>query len=163
MRVLTQEDLTFWHANGYVIVRNAVPQANVDAVVDILWEFMEMDRDDPDSWYRPPHSKYGMVELNRSGMVALYQHQSLWDNRHHPRVYGAFTDIWETDKLWVSIDRVNLNPPARADWDFPGFVHWGHRYFAAAAALWRTRRAGFSRCFRSGGWSAGNSRFPSAV
>ena len=124
MRVLTQEDLAFWRANGYVIVRNAVPQKNVEAVVDIIWEFMEMDRDDPDSWYRPPHSKYGMVELNRSGMVALYQHQSLWDNRQHPRVYGAFTDIWETDKLWVSIDRVNLNPPARADWDFPGFVHW---------------------------------------
>ena len=30
----------------------------------------------------------------------------------------------ETENLWVTIDRVNLNAPARADADFPGFVHW---------------------------------------
>ena len=124
MPVLSQEDLAFWRDNGYVIVRKAVPKENVDAVVDTIWEFMEMDRYDPDSWYRPPPSKYGMVELNKAGMVELYQHQSLWNNRQNPRVHGAFTDIWETEKLWVTIDRVNLNPPALADWDFKGFVHW---------------------------------------
>ena len=124
MHVLTQKDLAFWRDNGYVIVRNAVPQENVDAVVDTIWEFMEMDRNDPDTWYRPPLSEYGAVKLNKSGMVELYQHQSLWNNRQNPRVYGAFRDIWKTDELWVTIDRVNLNPPAGADWDFQGFVHW---------------------------------------
>ena len=124
MRVLTGEDLAFWQENGYVIVREAVPQANLDAVVDTIWEFMGMDRDDPDTWYRPGDGDDGKPKLKESGMAELYQHQSLWDNRQHPRVYGAFADIWESDKLWVSIDRVNLNPPARADWDFQGFVHW---------------------------------------
>ena len=124
MHVLTQEDLDFWHTHGYVIVRQAVPQAYVDAVVNTIWESMEMDPQDPDSWYRAPHNENGMMKLSKAGMVELYHHQSLWDNRQHPRVYGAFVDIWETEKLWVSIDRVNLNPPARADWDFQGFVHW---------------------------------------
>ena len=124
MHVLTQEEMTFWHKNGYVIVRDAVPQENLDAVVDTIWEFMEMDRDNPATWYRPGDGDEGKPKLKESGMAELYQHQSLWDNRQHPRVYGAFADIWETDKLWVSIDRVNLNPPARADWDFQGFVHW---------------------------------------
>ena len=124
MRVLSQDDLAFWRENGYVIVRNAVPRTSVDAVVDIIWEFMEMDRDDPSSWYSAPQSEYGMVELSKAGMVELYHHQSLWNNRQNPRVYGAFVDIWETEKLWVSIDRVNLNPPAREDSDFQGFVHW---------------------------------------
>jgi ectoine hydroxylase-related dioxygenase (phytanoyl-CoA dioxygenase family) len=124
MRVLTSEDLSFWKQNGYVIIRNAVPQDNVKAVVDLIWEFTEMDRDDPNSWYRPQHSEYGMQELNKSGMVELYNHQALWNNRQHPRIYGAFVDIWETENLWVTIDRVNLNPPAREDWDFQGFVHW---------------------------------------
>ena len=124
MHVLTQEDLSFWHEQGYVIVRQAVPQANVDALVDVIWEFMAMDRDDPESWYRPTNDDDGLPRLKESGMAELYQHQTLWHNRQHPRVYGAFADIWETDKLWVSIDRVNLNPPARADWDFQGFVHW---------------------------------------
>lgn len=124
MRVLSSQDLTFWRENGYVIVRDAVPRADVEAVVDTIWEFLEMDRDNPETWYRPQHSEYGMMELNRSGMVELYHHQSLWNNRQNPRVHGAFADIWGTEELWVTIDRANLNPPARADWDFQGFVHW---------------------------------------
>ena len=124
MHVLTQDEMAFWHENGYVILRNAVPRENLDAVVDIIWEFMAMDRDDPETWYRSPDGDKGKPKLKESGMAELYQHQALWDNRQHPRVYGAFADIWGTDELWVSIDRVNLNPPARADWDFQGFVHW---------------------------------------
>lgn len=124
MPALTQADLAFWERNGYVILRNAVPQANVDAVVDAIWDFMEMDRHDPATWYRPPQGPNGMVELNRAGMVELYQHQTLWDNRQHPRIHEAFAQIWGRRDLWVTIDRVNLNPPARDDWDFPGFVHW---------------------------------------
>lgn len=124
MHVLTREDLAFWRENGYVIVRDAVPPENINAVVDIIWEFMDMDRDNPETWYRAGDDDDNSPKLKESGMAELYQHQSLWDNRQHPRVYGAFADLWQTDTLWVSIDRVNLNPPARADWDFPGFVHW---------------------------------------
>ena len=57
MRVLTQEDLAFWNVNGYVIVRNVVPRENVDAVVDVIWEFMDMDRDDPETWYSSPQNE----------------------------------------------------------------------------------------------------------
>lgn len=124
MPVLSADDMAFWQENGYVLLRDAVPRENVAAVLEAIWQFMDMDADDPDTWYRAPQGQYGMLELNRSGMVELYHHQALWDNRQHPRVYEAFTQIWETEKLWVTIDRVNLNPPARADWDFPGFVHW---------------------------------------
>jgi len=124
MHVLTQAEMTFWQENGYVILRDAVPRENLDAVVDIIWKFMEMDRDDPATWYRTGNGDEGKPKLKESGMAELYQHQALWDNRQHPRVYGAFADIWGMENLWVSIDRVNLNPPARADWDFQGFVHW---------------------------------------
>lgn len=124
MRVLTQAEMAFWHEQGYVILREAVPRENVDAAVDIIWEFMEMDRGDPETWYRSGDGDDSAPKLKASGMAELYQHQALWDNRQHPRVYGAFADIWTTEKLWVSIDRVNLNPPAREDWDFQGFVHW---------------------------------------
>ena len=124
MTALSQADLDFWHRNGYVILRDAVPQANVDAVVSAIWDFMDMRPDDPDSWYEAPESEYGMVELSRAGMVELYQHQALWDNRQHPRIHAAFAQIWDTEELWVTIDRVNLNPPVRHDWDFQGFAHW---------------------------------------
>ncbi|GAC1399481.1 MAG: hypothetical protein NVSMB65_17560 [Chloroflexota bacterium] len=57
-------------------------------------------------------------------MIELYHHQALWNNRQHPRVYGAFADLWSAERLWVTIDRVNMNPPVRPDHDFKGFIHW---------------------------------------
>ena len=120
MAVLTQSDREFFDAQGYVIVREAVPKANCDAVVDAIWDFLGMDREDPDDWYREPHKPGG-------GMVEMYQHQAMWDNRQHPRLYQAFADIWGDEKLQCSVDRVNFKPPPHPDhpeWDHKGFRHW---------------------------------------
>ncbi len=121
LRVLSEADWQFWRENGYVIIPNAVPRENLDAVMDLLWEFQEMDRDDPATWRREPLRRIGMEELNYTGMVEVYNHQALWNNRQHPRVYEAFVDIWGDPKLWVTIDRANLNLPNP---DFKGFIHW---------------------------------------
>ena len=124
LRVLSEEDWAFWKENGYVIIPNAVPQENVKAVVDLLWEFEEKDPEDPETWYTPPLREIRMTELKNSGMVEVYNHQALWNNRQYPRVYNAFVDIWGTEKLWVSIDRANLNVPVREENEFEGFIHW---------------------------------------
>ncbi|MCB9155695.1 MAG: phytanoyl-CoA dioxygenase family protein [Caldilineaceae bacterium] len=116
-RLLSPEQRAFWEENGYVIIPNAVPQENLDAVIDAVWEFLQVDRNDPETWYSAP--------VSRAGMLEMYHHQSLWDNRQYPKVYQAFADIWQTEKLWVSIDRANMNPPARQpDWDYQGMYHW---------------------------------------
>lgn len=115
-RVLTAADRAFWEANGYVVIHNAVPQQNLDAVVDDIWAFLGVDRNDPEAWYRAPISKAGMLEM--------YHTQSLWNNRQYPRIHQAFADIWGREDLWVSFDRANMNPPARPDWDYQGMVHW---------------------------------------
>ena len=44
----------------------------------------------------------------------MYQHQALWDNRQYPKVHQAFAEILRDEKLWVSLDRANMKPPARA-------------------------------------------------
>ena len=88
-----------------------------------------MDRDDPDTWYRPDDGDEGKPKLKESGMAELYQHQSLWDNRQHPRVYGAFADIWQTEKLWVSIRSRESQPAGARRLGFPGLSSLGHRYF----------------------------------
>jgi hypothetical protein len=124
MRVLTDADMALWEENGYVVVHDAVPPRNLDAVVDAIWTFLEMDPRNPETWYRVPWGENGMEELNKAGMVELYHHPALWNNRQHPRVHGAFADLWGTETLWVTIDRVNMNPPVRAGWDFQGFIHW---------------------------------------
>jgi hypothetical protein len=124
LRVLSEDDWRFWQENGYVIVRDAVPRENLQAVIDLLWEFQEMKADDPETWYRAPLRDIEMVELKNSGMVEVYNHQALWNNRQWPRVYEAFVDIWGTERLWVTIDRANLNVPVRAGHEFEGFIHW---------------------------------------
>jgi hypothetical protein len=119
MKVLTEEDLRFFDENGYVVVRGAVPPENCRAVVDALFEFLGMDPDDPNDWYREP--------LTPGGMVEMYQHPAMWANRQHPRVHAAFADLFGHERLWVSFDRVNLKPPYHPDhprYNHLGFMHW---------------------------------------
>lgn len=124
LRVLSEDDWTFWKENGYIIIPDAIPEENVKATKNLIWEFEEKDPNDPETWYRPPRREIEMTELINSGMVEVYNHQTLWDNRQHPKVYNAFVDIWGTQKLWVSIDRANLNFPVREGHEFKGFIHW---------------------------------------
>ena len=127
--VLSEQDHKFWQENGYVVVHNAVPQENLDATVAAVWSFLEMDPDDPESWYKyRPYTRQDLCSpISDAGMVEIYQHQTLWDNRQHPRVHQAFSELLGTEQLWVSLDRANMKPPDRADrpeWGHKGMVHW---------------------------------------
>ena len=126
LRVLSEADWKFWIQNGYIVVKHAVPKVNCDRLVELLWEFEEKDPGDPATWYAPPRAEMQMVELTNSGMVEIYNHQLLWNNRQEQKVYDAFVDIWGTEKLWVTIDRANLNLPARPGFEFKGFIHWDY-------------------------------------
>lgn len=125
LRVLSPEDWTHWITKGYVIVRQAVPVESAGRLADLLWEFDEKDPDDPTTWYAPQRRAHVRAELNNAGMVEIYNHQYLWDNRMAPRIYDAFVDIWDREDLWTTIDRANLNPP-KQDRSGPsdGFIHW---------------------------------------
>jgi hypothetical protein len=124
LRVLSQADWEHWTTWGYVVVPAAVPEGNIRRLVELLWEFSEMRPTDPATWARTQLRDHQMLELNNSGMVEIYNHQYLWDNRQHPRVYDAFVDIWDRTDLWVAIDRANLNTPNRDGRAFSGFIHW---------------------------------------
>ena len=127
LRVLTESDWQDWITKGYVVIRDAVPQSKCDAVADMLWQFLEMDPADPATWYKPQLREHKMKELNNTGMIEVYNHQSLWETRQHPRLYDAFVDIWDREDLWVAIDRANLNPPnkaARKSGSVDGFIHF---------------------------------------
>lgn len=126
LRVLSEEDWAFWKENGYIVIKQAVPKENADRLARFIWEFDEKDPNDPATWYAPSRAEMKMKELTNSGMVELYNHQYEWDNRQYPRVYDAFVDIWGTEKLWVTIDRVNLNFPVRPGHEFKGFIHWDY-------------------------------------
>ena len=126
LRLLSEDDWKFWKENGYIVIKNAVPKEQVERVAKFLWEFEEKDPGDPSTWYSPPRREIQMKELTNTGMVEVYNHQYLWDNRQFPKVYDAFTDIWGTEKLWVTIDRANLNLPMRPGYEYKGFIHWDY-------------------------------------
>jgi len=126
-RGLSESDWQNWITSGFVVLRDVVPQSMCEAVVDMLWQFLEMDPADSSTWYKPQLRDHRMKELNNTGMVEVYNHQSLWDTRQHPLIYDAFVDIWDREDLWVAIDRANLNPPDRAAHEAgldEGFIHF---------------------------------------
>ncbi|MGB0604148.1 MAG: phytanoyl-CoA dioxygenase family protein [Candidatus Latescibacterota bacterium] len=129
MTVLSKADRAFWEENGYVIIPNAVPQENLDRMVEAIWWFLDMDPEDSETWYKhKPFTRDNRCSpISAGGMVEMYQHQAIWDNRQHPRVHQAFAEIWGEEKLWVSLDRANMKPPAREDkpdWNNRGMIHW---------------------------------------
>ena len=126
LQVLSEEDWQFWIENGYVVIKDAVPREQAERLANFLWEFEEKDSNNPETWYAPPRAEMKMKELTNTGMVEVYNHQYLWDNRQHPKVHQAFSDIWGTDKLWVTIDRANLNFPNRPGFANKGFIHWDY-------------------------------------
>jgi ectoine hydroxylase-related dioxygenase (phytanoyl-CoA dioxygenase family) len=126
LRVLSEDDLHFCKHNGYVVIKQAVSKEQAAATAAFLWEFEEKDPANPATWYTPPRAEMKMKELANTGMVEVYNHQHLWNNRQVQRVYDAFVDIWGTEKLWVSIDRANLNFPIQPGFEYKGFIHWDY-------------------------------------
>ena len=124
LRVLSLDDWNFWLNNGYVVVKNAISRSQAKKTADFLWEFEEKDPNKPKEWCTSPRAKMQMKELQGTGMVEVYNHQYLWENRQIERVYNAFVDIWGTEKLWSTIDRANLNFPIQPGFEQKGFIHW---------------------------------------
>ncbi len=119
MPMLSETERRFFDENGYVVVPDVVAAADCDAVVEALFAFLQMDRNDSEDWYRLP--------LKPGGMVEIYQHQALWNNRQNPRMHALFTEILGAEQLCVTIDRVGFKPPydpAHPDYDHKGFTHW---------------------------------------
>ena len=120
--VLSAEDRAFFDEQGYVVIPNAVPPQNLEAAKRAIYDFLDVDPQDPATWYRDP--------VQPGGNVDMHQHPAFWDNRQHPRLYQAFAEALGTERLWVSLDRGAFRPPQREDqpryrsslvahWDLP--------------------------------------------
>jgi len=126
LRVLTLEQWNFWKEQGYVVIKNAVSREQAAKTAAFIWEFEDKNPNDKSTWYTVPRAEMKMKELTGTGMVEVYNNQYLWNNRQTQKVYDAFVDIWGTEKLWVTIDRANLNFPMRPGFEYKGFIHWDY-------------------------------------
>ncbi len=115
--VLTAMDLSCWEKNGYVVLRDAVSEAQRHDAVNVIWEYVDASPDAPDSWYQR-NTDHGI-------MVELIQHPALEVNRRAERIHKAFAQLWGTADLWVTADRCGFHPPQREGFPFPGpDLHW---------------------------------------
>jgi len=112
LRVLSEEQFSFWQSYGYVVVKEAISASAARRLLDFAWEFQGLDPGRPESWYEEREFRSDLErELHIYGFVEAYHHQLIWDSRQTRRVYDAFVDVWDCAELWVTLDRLNLNPP----------------------------------------------------
>ena len=116
--VLSEQDLEFWDANGYVIIRGAVSKEDCSETIEVICNFLDIDKSDHATWYRPHPARQGI-------MVQLFQHPLLEKNRTSPKIRAAYEQLWGRTDLWMNTDRVSFNPPETEFWSFPGpRLHW---------------------------------------
>lgn len=126
LRVLSIDQWNFWKENGYVVIKNAITPDQANETASFIWDFEDKDPNDSSTWYTAPRAEMQMKELAGTGMVEVYNHQMLWNNRQKKKIYDSFVDIWGMEKLWVTIDRANLNFPIRPGFEYKGFIHWDY-------------------------------------
>lgn len=117
--VLSADDKAALAERGYVMVPQVVSQAGVSAAVDVVLARCQADLSYPATWYRS--------DPDLGDMVPVWGHQALWNNRQEPRVHRAFSELWDTERLWVSLDRASFKPPAHPDHPRRGRglqIHW---------------------------------------
>jgi len=114
---LTAEELAFWDEHGYLVVRDAVDACDRNAAAAVIYEFLDADPEQSETWYK---NKFG-----KTIWVPLLRHPAFVANRKAPRLVKAFAQLWGREDLWPTIDQGGFNPPEREAWTFPGpHVHW---------------------------------------
>ena len=116
MQALSTTQKDFWSENGYLVISNVIPELLLRNVVNTIEDFIGKRMDEPADWYKAPMYPGGIIHMNH--------HQSFWETRQHPNLHMIFSDIWGTEKLSVSQDRANMNPPTSDRWDHNGTIHW---------------------------------------
>jgi hypothetical protein len=116
--MLTKSQKNHFHEEGYLMVPGVVPDDLCDAVIEAILEYSSIDMDDESTWcYR---------DVDGHGIIPLHHDQALWDLRQCPALHQVFSDLYETDDLWVSNDRVSCKSPTAEqskDWHRER-IHW---------------------------------------
>ena len=141
LRGLTSEEAFFWETHGYVAVADAVPLELCAKLASTVRAFVGADDAKPESWYKNDLDIYSELTEKKKkpihgpcGMVQLSHHENLWRLRQCPRIHDIFSDVYGTEKLWVTTDRAHFKPPENGKfpkWSDAGPVHSGLHWDAA--------------------------------
>ena len=112
--MITRADREGFLERGYMVVEGIVPEAACRRAIEAICEFVGADVEEPATW---PTS-------HGHGIVPLHHDPSLWEVRQQPSVHRVFAELYETEKLWVSMDRVSFKAPAGEQEVRVAAVHW---------------------------------------
>ncbi len=116
--VLSTDDLAFWDAHGHLVLKQAISEDDCAAARRAIWEFLGASPDDPASWYRPHEARYGL-------MLTLFDHPALEQNRRSARIRNACRQLYGSNAIYKTIDKVSFNPPECTNFYFLGSgLHW---------------------------------------
>lgn len=116
--VLSEEDLEFWNKNGYIVIKDAVSKEDCEATQQAIWDFLEMDPDTKESWYKRHEDQKGL-------MLNFSDHETLNKNRLSPKIKKAYEQLYDTKDIYKTIDKVSFNPPETDEFTFLGSaLHW---------------------------------------
>lgn len=116
--VLTEADLLFWEENGYLVLKNAISDEDCQATVQAIWTFLGVQPEDRDGWYRQHEEQRGL-------MLTFSDHPILNKNRSSERIRKAYEQLYRSDKIYKTIDKVSFNPPETDSYHFLGSpLHW---------------------------------------
>lgn len=118
MSLMTAEQKNHLDTHGWVVVPDVVDVEYRDAVIDAICGFLKIDRNDSGTWYSHPQGGHGIIPL--------HHHPALWAIRELPEIHAIFSDIYDTEKLWSSVDRVSFKAPL-SGFDKPvkdAPIHW---------------------------------------
>ena len=110
----SKESLDYLESEGYVVIANALSEAEADHALDLTWEFLKnlgtgVDRNDVDTWdddQWPVNVHGGIVPSQGIGHSAAQ-----WYIRSVPAVKKAFAAVWDDEDLLVSFDGMALWRP----------------------------------------------------
>jgi ectoine hydroxylase-related dioxygenase (phytanoyl-CoA dioxygenase family) len=116
--ILTAYDLAFFEEHGYIILKNAVSKTDCTNAVDAICSYAGIDINDSTTWYQNGDAVQGM-------MLSFFEDETLHHNRCNEKIYQAYRQLYQTNEIFASIDKVSFNPPETANYKFRGTqLHW---------------------------------------
>jgi hypothetical protein len=116
--VLTEADLEFWDANGYIILKEAISTEDCKNTVNAILEYLGATLDNPASWYKEHENLEGL-------MLLFTKHATLEKNRQSVKIKKAYEQLYQTKDIYKTIDKVSFNPPENETFTFMGSsLHW---------------------------------------
>lgn len=114
--VFDSRDWACWEENGYIVLKEAVPREDCEALEEAIWEYLKLRPNEPETWKM----------RNEAFWVHGFRHPLLGKNRRSRRIHRAFAQLWGTEELFHSVDRLSFNPPMGEEHQQfgPSNLHW---------------------------------------